>query len=110
MAERLLAAVTAGGELRTDTIPWAGGVKKDSPGEAARQLQRRLLVHADEVHTESGAHAKRLESWARWARRAGLRGRRMAPGRARRELADALSMLNERFHGKGKLPWEEVVP
>ena len=58
MAQRLLGAVTKAGELRTDAIPWSGGAKKDSPGEASRALQRTLLVHAEEVHTESGAHAK----------------------------------------------------
>lgn len=38
-------------------------------GPAVRELEQRVLVVATEVHTESGAHAKVVESWARWARR-----------------------------------------
>jgi len=29
-------------------------------------LERKLLVHAAEIHTDSGAHAKLLESWEHW--------------------------------------------
>ncbi len=37
---------------------------------AVRELEKRLLLRAEEYHTPSGAHAKRLESWRRWAKRA----------------------------------------
>jgi hypothetical protein len=37
-----------------------------------RDLERRLLIHTDEVHTESGAHRKALETWATFARREGV--------------------------------------
>jgi hypothetical protein len=44
-------------------------------GPAARELQERLLVAAEEIHTESGRHELRLETWERWAasRHAGAR-------------------------------------
>ena len=106
MAQRLLAAVDGQGELRTDSIPWSGGAKKDSPGEATRLLERRLLVHTEEVHTETGAHAKRLESWERWRKRERVARARIRPERAMRQLEDVLAGLNERFNGKGKLPWQ----
>ena len=106
VARRLLDAVTSSGELRTDDIPWTGGAKRDRPGEVARLLQRRLLVYGDQVHTERGAHAKRLETWERWAKRAGLARSRMTPERGRKELEGVLASLNERFQGKGRLPWE----
>src|SRR5262245_50877624 len=41
-------------------------------GDAARELEFRLLIHSDQFHTESGAHAKRLETWELWARRVDL--------------------------------------
>ncbi len=38
-----------------------------SDAKAAEQLEQRLLVHTTEVHTESGAHRKALQSWPSWA-------------------------------------------
>jgi hypothetical protein len=38
-------------------------------GDAVRELQARLLVAANEVHTESGKHAIEIEPWASWAKR-----------------------------------------
>ena len=105
MAKRLLDAVTKEGELRTDAIPWAGGAKKDSPGEASRTLQRKLLVHAEEVHTESGAHAKQLETWERWAGRLGLATNELTAAAGKAKLQHVLAELNECFAGKGRLPW-----
>ena len=32
-------------------------------GKPARELQERLLVHAEEVHTEKGRHETRLQPW-----------------------------------------------
>lgn len=74
-------------------------------GEPARELERRLLVFGEQVHTESGAHATRLETWERWARRAGVAQARTSAGRARKELEDALVALNTRFGGRARLPW-----
>ena len=88
MGRALLARVLKEGQLRTDRlfrwrVPFdsaqdkpagAGregsrGGKSKAVGEAARELERRLLVHGEEFHTETGAHAKWLESWGHWARR-----------------------------------------
>jgi hypothetical protein len=101
----LLIRVTVEGALRTDDVPWTGGRRKDSPGEVARELERRLLVHSEEVHTERGAHAKQLETWRRWARRAGLRGRKLLPSAARASLEEAVSALNAKAGAKARLPW-----
>ena len=38
-------------------------------GDAVRELQARLLVAANEVHTESGKHTIEIEEWATWAKR-----------------------------------------
>ena len=108
MGQRLLDAVTKQGTLRTNDIPWPGGPKKDSPGEAARQLERRLLVYSEEIHTETGAHAKQLETWERWTKRVGLTARKMTPERAKKELEDVLAALNEQFQANGRLPWQSA--
>lgn len=65
-----------------------GGLLQAS-GDAARELERRLLVHATEVHTESGAHARALQTWDRWRVRSKWRGRAMRPADARAALEAA---------------------
>ncbi len=106
-AQSLLEIVRQDGALQTDRIPWARGAQGKSPGEAARELERALLVRSEELHTSTGAHAKRLESWERWARRVGLKGQRPTAGQAKQELSEKLGALNAAFGAKGKLPWSE---
>jgi hypothetical protein len=67
-ARWLVEEVEAAGQLQTDGVVLPGGMQgsKRVP-DVARELERRLLVHAAEIHTPSGAHAKVLQSWARWA-------------------------------------------
>lgn len=65
---RLLELVdSARAPVRMDqvTLPALG----KAPRELARELERRLAVHTDSPHTESGRHVKVLESWAQWQRK-----------------------------------------
>jgi hypothetical protein len=71
----------------------------EAAGPAARELEKRLLVHARDVHTASGAHARLLRSWKQVA------GPHPAPAEARRRLENVVSRLNRRFGGPGRLPW-----
>ncbi len=105
-ARLLLDTVIASGEVRTDQVPWTGGHKKDSPGEAARELERRLLAVGEEVHTETGAHAKRLEAWDHWAKRANLSIGSTTSEQGKRELERVVATLNKQFHANGRLPWQ----
>jgi len=82
-----------------------GGPKAGSPGDAARELERLVLVHSEEIHTRSGAHAKRLETWERWAERTGFQGEKMTPAQAKELLEEVVTNLNKQFDGKGRLPW-----
>jgi hypothetical protein len=43
----------------------------DGAGAAGKELEQRLLAHAEQVHTPSGKHVLRLSGWAGWAARAG---------------------------------------
>ena len=76
------------------------GAEIEASGPAARELDRRLLVISREVHTDRGAHAKIVESWQGWAKRAAV-----APlgdaAVARRTLEDAAAALGPR----ATLPW-----
>ncbi len=95
-ARALLERVRRRGELRTDALP------RGLAG-AAKLLEVRLLVHADEVHTESGAHARRLLSWTLWARQAGASRGGLAPPAGRRLLEAAADALSEGT--PARLPW-----
>ena len=105
VAHSLLDAVDQNDELPTDEVPWFGGPNSQSPAEAARQLERRLLVHGQETHTEGGAHAKRLETWQRWAKRVEWAGKGVPPERAKKELEELIEGLNAEFEAKARLPW-----
>lgn len=92
-ARALAAQVKREGSVRTDWL------RRKNAGELARELERRLLVHGESVHTESGAHAKVLETWERWADRAGA-GRPLPASEAKRRLEKAVEAS-----GGGDLPW-----
>jgi hypothetical protein len=62
-------------------------------GEAARELQQRLLVDAVEVHTASGKHETRLQPW---------RASSMDPVAAREELEHAAAAIGAT---SAMLPW-----
>lgn len=104
LAQKMLDTVDQLGELHTDDVPWTGGMKH---GDAARQLERRLLVHSDEVHTASGAHAKRLERWDRWAARVCPSARSASPDEGKKALNGVVANLNAIFGGYARLPWAE---
>lgn len=92
-ARSLAARVARDATVRTDRL------RRSHSGDLARELEKRLLVHGESVHTESGAHAKVLETWERWARRVRA-GRPLPPREAKRRLEEAVEEL-----GGGDLPW-----
>ena len=104
-ARSMLKMVSEQGSLRTDEIPWPGPVK-GKPGDAARELEQRLLIRAGEFHTATGAHAKLLESWQHWAQRTGFRPSAISADRAKKRIEGSLDNLNEQFGAKAKLPWK----
>lgn len=65
-------------------------------GKTNRELEQRLLIYATEIHTETGAHAKILESWSHWRGRVGFNERLPAVSEAKRALEAA---------GNGRVPW-----
>ena len=100
-AKQLLEALDTEGCLQTNKLKDFG----PNSGNAARELERRLLLHANQVHTESGAHAKVIETWPTWAKRAGFKTRAKSPTAAKRFLEKRLADINAKFSGKGRLPW-----
>lgn len=102
VAKQLLNALDDHGSLQTNKLGKEFGPK---PADTARELESRLLLHASQMHTESGAHATVIETWPTWAKGAKLRGKAKNPTTARYFLEQRLAHLNEEFGGKGKLPW-----
>jgi hypothetical protein len=97
-AQSLLREVTESGDLRTDQCARA------KVGGVAAELERRLLVHAEGLHTERGAHAKRLESWPAWSTRVGVPDARPSTARAREALETHARRFGESRRPR-VLPW-----
>jgi len=91
--------------LRTDRLRQSRSAKSKAPREAARELEKRLLVYSEEIHTETGAHAKALETWEHWAKRRGLARPTTTIEQAKEQLEQSLELLNTRFGASGQLPW-----
>lgn len=104
-ARLLLNRLAKAGELRTDRISSARQSKSSSTAEAARQLEEKILIYCEQFHTETGAHAKRLESWEHWARRTGFVCEKMSPENAKKQFEEVLHALNAQFDARGRLPW-----
>lgn len=104
-ARALLSRVERAGRLRTDELPDYRGGKSKAIGEAARELEQRLLVRGEEFHTETGAHAKWLETWGHWTRRLGLTGKPLSPAQAKKKLEAAVHTLCAGSGIEPELPW-----
>ena len=104
-ARTLLTKVNEAGLVRTDQLAASRHGNTRSWGDAARDLEARILVHSEQVHTETGKHAKCLERWDRWAKRVRCSGRGMTTEQARRRLEQVMSTLNARYGAMGRLPW-----
>jgi hypothetical protein len=101
-AKLLLQAVDAEGTLGTNKLGKNLGTKP------ARELELRLLVHAEQKHSESGAHTKVLETWDTWAERAGFRAKAQSAPAARRFLEQRLAQIKMN-NGYGTLPWTNAL-
>ena len=99
LARAVLSRIEKEGEVRTDQLDRPRAV-------ASKILEERLLVRGEEVHTESGAHARVLQTWERWARRAHFSGLPMSPDPARRAFEEIIHDLKAMHGSKASLPWE----
>ncbi|MEE9173960.1 MAG: hypothetical protein V3U30_03170 [Thermoplasmata archaeon] len=103
---RLLRTVEDAGWVRTDEADRFTPLDLKAVRRAAKRLERNLLVVSREIHTETGAHARVLETWEAWAQRIGFREPWKASAEGRRELEAVLGRANRRFGAEGRLPWQ----
>jgi hypothetical protein len=93
-ARALLEKVERYGAVRLDEL--GRGFDRKALSRAARELEERLLVHGDQVHTDKGAHAKLLGAWSELAKK-----RNVAFDGV--DTAGARARFEERT--EGRLPW-----
>jgi len=110
VAQSLLSKATQDGVVRTDLLNEFRAAKPRELGRAVDELENRLLVYSEQIHTESGAHARVLESWEHWASRTGFVMQEMSVDVAKNEFEMRLEELNLRFRAKGELPWKAIKP
>jgi hypothetical protein len=94
------------GAFATSDLDWPSRLKSKKPGDVVRDLETRLLIHTEEFHTESGAHAKLLESWEHWRKRIGYREKLSQVPAAKRICEELVSDLNTTHGAKARLPWQ----
>jgi hypothetical protein len=102
----LLRIIDAEGSARSDKLDWPKRFQAVKIGNVARELEYNLLVHGEEFHTESGAHAKQVERWQHWANRIDFEVELSKPKESKHVLEMVLLKLNDAYGAKGKLPWE----
>jgi hypothetical protein len=95
------------GSFSTDDLDWPARFKSKKPGDIVRELETRLLLHAEEFHTQSGAHAKLIENWEHWRKRTRFRDKLDQTEEAKRTFEEVLRDLNKAHRAKARLPWQE---
>jgi len=105
-AKFLLRLIDEEGHVRSDKLDLPRRFQAIKIGAIVRELEYQLLVHAEEFHTESGAHAKQLEGWQYWAKRIGFDFVSHQPEESKRRFETLLLQLNNEYGGKGRLPWQ----
>ena len=101
----LLAQIDSAGSLTTAEAVWPRQSKM-KVGDAARELERRLLIVGTQFHSESGAHLKLLETWNHWMKRTKFKPEKISARAAKASFEMKLKNLNDRFNGSSKLPWQ----
>ena len=101
----LLQQVESAGALTTGETVWPRKAEVKL-GDAARELEKRLLVIGTQFHGESGAHEKRLETWAYGMKRRKFKPAKISIEAAKDQFEQKLGRLNEEFGASATLPWE----
>lgn len=105
-AESLLDLTNRSGKLTSDRLKNALSTDSKNILAAIRELEKNLLIYSEQFHSETGAHAKNLESWEHWAKRVGFsRPKTITTEQATKKLEQVINNLNLKYKAKGQLPW-----
>lgn len=104
-ARHMLADVDREGDIRMDQ--YHSSRSRKELGEEARMLAWRMLAYADDVHTNSGAHARRLRTWQSWAKEREVALDRLPSAKdAQREFERIVEVANVECSASAFLPWQ----
>lgn len=106
-ASTILERVDQEGSVITNKVAWSDKMKPRKLGDAVRELEKRLLIHTAEFHSESGAHAKELESWKHWIDRSRFKPKALTLAAAKEKIEQIIAGLNEQFSATATLPWKQ---
>jgi hypothetical protein len=82
-----LATLSAAGKKLLARVEKAGELQVEA-GAAKNELERSLLVHAEQEHTDAGHHATVMRTWRKWAPRGlAAQARKLSVDAARQQLA-----------------------
>ena len=102
----LLKQIESANSITSADIQWPREAKMKL-GDAARVLEKRLLIVATQFHSDSGAHEKLLETWEHWMRRRKFKPAKISSETARSRLETKLRSLNNEFAGSASFPWQK---
>jgi hypothetical protein len=101
----MLAVVDRADSIRMDQYRRMHPGKENS--DDARTIALRMLAFADDVHTESGAHARRLTTWQSWAKDHHIAMDSLpTASEARAELERIVASANTECSATASLPWQ----
>ena len=104
-AQALHARLLAQPILRADELRHSGFADTKQITKAIRELELKLLIHTDDVHTDSGAHAKVLMTWSTWAAGRKVVAPELSLAEASAQLDEAVQALCHGARRRPKLPW-----
>jgi hypothetical protein len=98
-------SLSAAGRKLLATLNETKGAVRSSGG-TVKEIETRLLAHAEQVHTESGRHEIVLEPWSVWQLRMGVKPLRSQTGGSaalgRQRIEEAVAAIGAPFSA---LPW-----
>lgn len=106
MEKRLLKIINREGSVELDRVKDKPGFDSKTVSDAVRGLEKRLLIHAEQVHTAQGNHSKIMETWENWRQRIDYTPANYSALNARASLEALVKKLNLKFNARGRLPWQ----
>jgi len=106
--KKVLELVERAGVIRADNLESETKnkfIKKDL-NKSINEIEKRLLIFCNEVHTEKGNHAKLLKTWNHFLKEKALKFNEQPDIVAAKENIDKIvAELNTKFDCKARLPW-----
>ncbi len=107
IARRILRHVTKKQSVRGDDASVFSELSSTERRAGIRELEQRLLVHSVDTHTETGAHAKTLQTWERCRKQKRFRGKALTADKARTRLEQLIDAWPVVPGIRIALPWHK---